>query len=225
MKNNVFLGVLGFSVLAVLVGMYVSTTMQGRPNLGFPWQIELLPDGSTKIFQVHLGQTSLGEAEQLFQEPFDLTMFVPKGKPPVIEAYFNELYIGGFKAKMVVSFDLTEEQTQPIYDRGVRVSTLGSGTRKVTLHDDDIARVRTEKIVGITYLPSIQLDAEMIENRFGTPSQKITDAVSGAEHWLYPDKGLDVTLSDNAKEVLQYVLPTNFNKLTQPLVEAANTQK
>lgn len=212
-----FLSVLGFSALALIVGMLLSVPFGNDSNLGYPWQVDVLPDGSTRVFQLQLGNTTLAQAEQLFQDEAEMTLFDPRDQKPVIEAYFNDLFIGGLKAKMVVSFDLDDEDIEAIYNRGVRISTLGSGTRKVTLDADDIARIRNEKIIALTYLPSINLEAALIQKRFGEADEKITDPVSGAVHWLYANKGVDVVLSDEQKEVVQYVLPANFAKLVEPL--------
>ena len=212
-----FLSVLGFSALALIVGMLLSVPFGNDSNLGYPWQVEVLPDGTTRVFQLQLGNTTLAEAEQLFQDEAEMTLFDPRDQKPVIEAYFNDLFIGGLKAKMVVSFDLHDEDIEAIYNRGVRISTLGSGTRKVTLDADDIARIRNEKIIALTYLPSINLEAALIQKRFGKADEKITDPVSGAVHWLYADRGVDVVLSEEQKEVVQYVLPANFAKLVAPL--------
>lgn len=217
MGRHVFLSVLGFSVLALIIGTLLSLPFGNDSNLGYPWQLEVMPDGSTRVFQVHLGQTTLAEAERLFQESAEITLFVPRDEKPVIEAYFDTLFIGGLKAKMVMSFDLSDDDIQQIYNRGVRISTLGSGTRKVSLHGDDIARIKNEKIIGLTYLPSINLEAGLIEKRFGPADDKISDSVSGGVHWLYADKGVDVVLSDEHKEVIQYVMPVNFDKLVAPL--------
>jgi hypothetical protein len=39
---------------------------------------------------------------------------------------------------------------------------------------------------------------------------------AGVEHWLYPEKGLDLMLNDSGKEVLQYVAPREFATLARP---------
>ena len=36
-------------------------------------------------------------------------------------------------------------------------------------------------------------------------------------HLLYPDKGLDVVVDGNGKELLQYVAPRDFAELREPL--------
>ena len=218
MGKHVFLTVFGISILAVVLGVYVSSLKKQEINVtGFPWQIENLPNGNTRVFNLTLGQTTIGEAEQLFREKAQINLFAPKKSAAVIEAYFDQLKVSGLKSKMVMSLDLSTETIQSIYNRGARISTLDSGTRKVTLLDEDIMLVRNSVIVGITYLPSIHLNAELIENRFGEPAEKLQDTKSDAIHWLYPAKGVDIALSESEKEVIQYVKPVDFDKLINPL--------
>ena len=215
--DNMFINILLLSIVAVIVGILLSSYKPEKPNLGFPWQIEQTADGSIKVFQIHLGETTLNDAENMFKETAEITLFAPRDGSPVIEAYFNDLSIGGLKAKLVITLGLDQDVINSIYERGERISTLGSGTRKVTLNDTDLMTVRASHITTLTYLPSINLDAELIQKRFGEPQQKIVDGES--QHWLYPEKGLDIVLNQNSKEVLQYTLPKEFDKIAQPLIK------
>lgn len=217
MGRHVFLSVLGFSIIVLLLALLISSRYGDTSNLGFPWQIDATGDGSIRVFKIHLGKTTLAEAEQLLQESPEVTLFDPPDSKPVVEAYFNDLFIGGLKAKMVASFDLSEQQIQAIYDRGVRISTLGSGTRKVTLAADDLAFISQQPVLGLTYLPSINLDEQLISKRFGEPDEKIPDHVGDGVHWLYSKLGVDVVLSEHSKEVVQYIHPREFGRLRQPL--------
>ena len=45
------------------------------------------------------------------------------------------------------------------------------------------------------------------------------------EHFLYPDKGLDLVLDSKGKEVLQYVAPADFARLRAPLGKLAGPVK
>ena len=117
---------------------------------------------------------------------------------------------------MVLGFDLTEAELNGIYNRGVRISTMGSGTRKVTMHPDDIAYLHKIAISSITYIPATNLDADIIQKRFGEPAERIQEN-DATEHWLYPQKGLDLVLNRDAKEVLQYVQPAHFSAISEPL--------
>lgn len=217
LPGNTFTSILLLSIVALVAAMFLSSYQPERTNLGYPWQIEKMADGSTKVFQIHLGHTSLKQAENLFKEAAEITLFAPRNGIPVIEAYFNDLTIGGLKAKLVTTIDLNQETINAIFDRGERISTMGSGTRKVTLSDMDLMLVRAAMITTLTYIPAVNLDAESIRKRFGEPQQILPDGDS--EHWLYPEKGLDVVLNQNAKEVLQYTLPGEFDKIMQPFVK------
>ena len=218
-----FLKVLIVSIIAVVAGILLTTTMEPAPSLGFPWQIEKQTDGTIKVFQINLGHTTLSEAEKLLKESAKITLFSPKQGSAVIEAYFNELFIGGLKAKMVLTFEVGNKEVEGMFERGLRISTLGSGTRKVTLHTDDEARMREKAVSSLTYLPSINLQTELLEKRFGVPAEKIKDTVGGADHWLYPDLGLDIALSNDSKEVLQYISPKDFSKITDPLKQTESS--
>ena len=222
MSRHVFLSVFIVSVIAVVVGVFLSPSEEQRSSLGFPWEITVMPDGTTSVFQINLGKTSLGEAEKLFKEVAELTLFKPRGdqSQPVVEAYFDKIQTGGLKAKMVLGFSLDKEQTMAIYDSGVRISTLGSGTRRVTLSSEDSRGMRSAIITSITYIPSINLQPMLVEKRFGKPASTVVERETGTVHWLYPEKGVDVALNEEAKEILQYVLPRDFTLLSDPLNKA-----
>ena len=52
------------------------------------------------------------------------------------------------------------------------------------------------------------LDEEIILARFGEPDE--CAQLDEATHFLYLEKGLDIALHDDAKEVMPYVLPNDF---------------
>ena len=76
MSRHVFLTVLIASIIAVVVGVFLSPSAEQRKSLGFPWEINVMPDGTTSVFQINLSKTSLGEAERLFKEIFQTVSFV-----------------------------------------------------------------------------------------------------------------------------------------------------
>ncbi len=59
-------------------------------------------------------------------------------------------------------------------------------------------------------MPSFNLDEEIAQARFGTPAE-IIEVDAKQKHLLYPDKGLDLILSEDGKEVLQYLPPGEFS--------------
>ena len=87
--------------------------------------------------------------------------------------------------------------------------------KKYFLSADDLPQVLNQTIVGLTFVPAVNLDETVILARFGEPAERIQS--TGVEHYLYPEKGLDIALHEESKEVLQYVSPDAFQQLVQPL--------
>lgn len=217
MKSNTFVTTL----VAALVLLAVAFLLPG-PNppgeVWLPWQIERA-NGSTRVFGLTLGQSTLAEAEARFEEEAEVSLFATEQGEYEIEAYFDDIELSGLKAKVVIASAIAAPVAEKIYQRGTRVATLGSGTRKVTLHPDDIALVRRSPIASLTYLPRAHLTEELVSKRFGEPTQRVVEAESGVVHLLYPDKGLDIAISEKEREVLQYVPPQEFERLVAPLLE------
>ncbi len=216
MGRHVFLTVLGVSILAVIIGIL----MPGQPReqtVNLPWQVELTADGSSKVFGLVLGKSTLQDAQQLFQEEAELSLFASGDGKLVVEGFFNQLTLSGLRARMVVALTYSEEELAAIFDRGARISNMGAGRRKVSLSSEDRTSALLRPIASITYLPKVNLDVELVEKRFGQPAERIKEQKKDVEHWLYPGQGLDIALSDEQKDVLQYTLPSQFGNLLAPL--------
>lgn len=218
MFRHTFLTVLFLTMIALVAGIYLTSLKNLSENyVGTPWDVKLLPSGKTSVFGLVLGESKLIEAERKFKAIAEVTLFSNDGGEHSVEGFFTDVNTAGFKAKFVVKIQLTQEEMQQMFDRGVRISTLGSGTRKIALSGEDKEHVRHSPIASITYLPSIHLDDEQIQNRFGEPARKLNDSQSDAVHWLYPEKGVDIAISESRKEVIQYVVPEKFDMLVAPL--------
>lgn len=221
MERHVFLSVLAFTLLALVVGIFVIPGQPPQQNpTDLPWQVQPVGD-SVRVFGLTLGKSTLGEAEPRFGAEAEISLFAPTKGAMAVEAFFESVTLAGLRAKLVLTADLTPEQLQGIYNRGTRIATMGSGTRKVTLSADDLALVRATPVGSITYLPRTDINAELVEKRFGVPAQKIREKgdkeQEGAVHWLYPSRGLDIALRDKGQDVLQYLPPAKFNQVMAPL--------
>ena len=216
MDSKIIAGILGFSVLALIVGILIPGGELTQSQT-LPWQIEHTADGSTRVFGLILGTSTLQDAEHKLQAAAEINLFDSPDKPRVVEAYFDKISLGGLSAKMIIEIEVSPGHMQAIFERGIRIATLGNGTRKVTLQDNDLALARNSPIISIAYLPRARLEQDLIYKRFGEPAQRITEAESNTTHWLYPQLGLDVALDADGSAVLQYVAPAEFARLTQPL--------
>lgn len=218
MKNKIFLSVLLGGLALVLIGILMPAPDSERGQF-LPWQIERTAQGATRVFGITLGETTLQTAEQQMHGSAEVTMFATPDGLYRVEAYFDKVVLGGFASKMVMVMQLSPEEVEAMYLRGARISTLGSGTNKVTLSSEDLRRAYAAPIASLAYLTRATLDDELLLKRFGEPAERVTEPESGTVHWLYPELGLDIALNSKGKAVLQYVLPKDFEALAQPLRE------
>ena len=212
MERKIALSILALTLLAIGIAIIMPGGRQVDTDPKLPWLIGVNADGSSTVFGLTLGKSSVADARKLLEEEGEVTLFMDPDGGLTIEVFFERVVLSGLKADMVMTVDLTQQEMQPLYDRGIRLSKLGSGERKVTLRPEDIDAVVAAPIHHLTYLPVANLDSDLIESRFGTPAQRIDDE-SGASHWLYPEKGLDIAVDPERKEVFQYVAPKDFERL------------
>ncbi len=212
MERKIALGILAATILAIGIAIIMPGGRQIDTDPKLPWLIGVNQDGSSTVFGLTLGKSSVADARNLLKKEGEATLFMEPDGELTIEVFFQRVFLSGLKADMVMTVDLTQQEMQPMYDHGTRVSKLGSGEQKVTLRPEDIDAVAAAPIRHLTYLPVADLDPELIESRFGTPAQLIAEK-SGANHWLYPEQGLDIAVDLERKEVFQYVAPKDFERL------------
>jgi hypothetical protein len=218
MERYTFLSVLAVTLVALALALFIPGKEAELPR-SMPWQVEQTEGGSTRVFGIELGSTTLSEVEAILKEEAEVSLFARDEGKRVVEAYFDNVDFSGLRARMVLVMALEPEEVDGMFDRGVRIANMGGGSRKVTLADIDLQRVGNTPVGVLTYIPRINLDAETIEKRFGTPARRIKEKEGVIEHWLYPEKGLDIALDPEGKEVLQYVTPGRFDSLLQPLLQ------
>jgi hypothetical protein len=100
---------------------------------------------------------------------------------------------------------------------------MESTTRRITLHPDDLAAADNLPIKAISVIPTVNLDEATVVQRFGPPGERLVVSERRV-HLLYPDKGLDVVVDADGKELLQYVAPRNFALLRDPLQASASAK-
>jgi hypothetical protein len=185
---------------------------------GLPWQIELTAEGATRVFGVMPGRTTLGEAAAHLGKDMELAVMVAKGEAGSLEMYYGNYRAGLMSAKLVLAAELDDDVIESMRRNAAETEVLKSGARKYVLGSEDHARAFDAMISSIACIPAVNLDHDIIIKRFGE-ADKIVKTSEGVTHYLYPEKGLDVILSEEGKEVLQYVAPDEFHRLREPLGE------
>jgi hypothetical protein len=205
-------------LLLVLPFLFPSSgSKQGDASLlPAPWQIEAQSDGTTRAFGLTLGRSTLEEARSLIGADPQVALIVAPGESGSVEAYFDSVQTGPVTGKMVLTLVSTAEQRAQMLKRARKADYMESTTRRVELGDEDLALAQKAAIEALVFIPAANLDEQIVLQRFGQPAERIRSG-EHREHFLYPDKGLDLQLDAKGKEVLQYVAPRDFSRLREPL--------
>lgn len=215
MDLKISLSVLAIAVFGVIGVLLILPTPDEDGIARLPWLIERDAENRVHVFNMTLGVTTLGEVRDLFNEDGKVNLFQApvsaEGEESlVVEAFFERVYLQRLRADWVLTLDLPPEALADMYERGLRISKLGSGSRKIKLDGEDAAALVDVPVRSITYLPKARLDQDLLAQRFGEPNERITEK-TGVVHWLYPDKGLDMARSPRGNVVLQYMNPADFD--------------
>jgi len=182
-----------FALLAVVLAAYpfINQSEKTETLTGLPWQIEILADGSTQVFGLHIGTSRLADAVEKLGSDMDLAIISATDAEEVgsLEMYYGHYRAGLLSGKLVLQTDISEQTIKRWRDNAPRSEYMASGlAKKYMLSPDDLVQVLDEVIVGLTFIPAVNLDEEVILARF-----------------------------EKSKEVLQYVKPANFSQLVTPL--------
>ena len=202
------LALLFIILVAVSLTYYKSGEQHSNEAVtGLPWQIDSLPGGYTRVFGITLGKTTFGEAiEQLGDDDMDLAIIAAPHESGSLEAYYSHYSAGPITGKLVLILDIAPDALSPLRARAFQ----DGGTRRYHLHPDDLPAAYRAPVKIITFLPSFNLDEEIVQARFGTPAE-ILQIHAQQKHLLYPDKGLDLIINTDDKEVLQYLSAGEFS--------------
>ncbi len=183
---------------------------------GLPWQIDRLPGGNTRVFDITLGQTTLGEAMQRLGDVMELAIIAAPHETGALEAYYSHYAAGPITGSLILVLDVAEDALLGLRTRALQ----DGGTRRYLLHPDDLPAAYLAPVKTVTFQPSVNLDEAIAQDRFGAPGEVIQDTAE-QKHMLYPDKGLDLILNEDGKDLLQYLSPLEFSAHRARLVQAA----
>lgn len=213
------LSLIAFVIAALVLPFFFPGAGQQEgvdPNSNLPWQIELDGQGGSRVFGLQPGISTLGALRQKLGNEIEVAIIAEPGEIGMVEGYYAQVALGFVLAKVIATVDIENEAISAMRDRALKAKHMESTTRRITLHPDDLAAMDALPIRAISVIPTVNLDEATVVQRFGPPGERL--AISEKRvHLLYPDKGLDVLVDGDGKELLQYVAPRQFALLRDPL--------
>lgn len=215
--KKLLLIILALTIAALIIPFVYQPSGTVQPGPGMPWDVEALPDGSSRVFGLNLGKSTLADASARLQGEPEIAIIAGQGEGGTLEAYFEIVNLGFITGKMVMTASLPAQTLLDMQKRAVKTTTQASGAHRFGLRKEDWQVAGAAQISSISLLPATRLDEAIVLARFGRPSERLRTSDT-VEHFLYPERGLDVSLDTKEKTLLQYVPPAQFSRLREPLL-------
>jgi hypothetical protein len=177
-----------------------------------PWKTAVDQEGRLTVMGVTLGDTTAAGAMGRFNAEPEIHLFLDAAGAPSLEAYFGKVSPGGVAGTLIANLRVAPRWGEAARERSVKTEQAANGDRKITLAPVDYRTSLAAPIVALTFIPSVQLDDEIVRKRFGAP-EKVLSAAGGVSYWLYPATGTVVAIDPQGKESVQYVMPARFDEL------------
>jgi hypothetical protein len=218
MDRKIILSVLAAALMAFIgIWLLLSIIPDERAGLRlYPWDATRDAAGHTRVFDLTIGESRLADVRALLDEEGKVNLFVNPDGSYAVEVYFDNIILSNIRADWIITLAMDQDQLAAMYDRGLRVSTIGSGSRKVTMAPEDVETLAEARIRSLTYLPWKSLEPRDIDGNFGPPAEQRTEQ-SGVVHWLYPHKGMDIARDNDGGVVIQYLNADDFARALAPL--------
>lgn len=219
---KLFLAVLALVIAVIVAPLFflpADHDSSAKPAEGPPWQVEVLPDGSSKVFGLTIGTSTLADARSRLGVDMQLAIVAAPGEAGSLEIFYASVNVGFVTGKLILTGDVAPATVAAMRERAVKTEYMEGVTRKSTLRVEDQEVALRAPIRAVGFIPSIDLDEDLVRQRFGPPAERIRSG-EHVEHLLYPDRGLDLILDTQGKEFLQYVAPRDFAHLREPLAAA-----
>jgi len=176
-----------------------------------PWQITVTDPQMLHVFDLDIGKTTLGQAVNILKSEYELAWFENDDQSISLEAYFLRVSLSGLRAKVILELDSKGLDMDYLKKNSGKPEILPSRAIKYPL--DDLAQIMSNKIIkSLTYIPKSSVEPELLKDRFG-PADEVITINKNSEFWLYPQKGLVMTINTKGKEAFQYIPITDFERL------------
>lgn len=189
-----------------------------------PWRIDVGTDGTSRVMGLHPGTDTLGSLQGRLGEALQPAIVARRGEVGALEALVDPFSAGFVAGRLVLSFDAPAEALARWREGAARSDVTETGARRYTLSADGAREASSVRLAGATFVPALSLSAEDVTQRFGAPAA-VQAGDEGLQTWLYPDRGLAISLQPGRKAVLQYVAPTDFERRLRPVMTPAASDR
>lgn len=188
---------------------------------GLPWQIEPV-EGSIKVFNLTLGQSTLTDAMTVFGDDHQLAIMLKPDQAASLEMYFPSLRLGALSGKLIIVADMNAGEVEQFLQQAKKADRLETGAKKVSLIAEQKSKAMTHAIKAMTFVPTARLDENIVLQHFG-PAAQIMELSETVKAYLYPRTGVHIIVNSKGKDFIEYSHPKAFSDVPQVLLKRLTT--
>lgn len=217
----IFCVVLGLSAWQLVLQHPPSST-QTQAH-GLPWQVERLPENTTRVFNLHPGIDTLAQARSILGEDFKFGIIAKDGELGALELFYTRFQTGHLTGKLVLIADLPPETLKQLKQQADKRTVLSNGSSIYTLKSAATEQAWQARIKHIHYVPTVSLNQSMVTDFFGEPSITYVQA-ENVTLYAYPELGISIYVDNKGKDFIIYQRPDDSTAPSQealPTIEKA----
>lgn len=181
-----------------------------------PWSLEKTAQG-LRVLGVIPGKTKLREASRAWMRDLEFAVFVDDRGVARLEAFAGKLDFGGVEGRVVLPLSGEDAALKRYIDESPKKRLQQSGALRYAVADAEKPVLMERVVERIVFVPVYEdLDAVILEARFGRPEQR-TSLPEGRELWMYPGKGLLLSLDPQGREAFHFTEPERFGEMLELL--------
>lgn len=124
-----------FSLLiaVLLVYPFLNESKNTEVVTGLPWQLDVLPDGSTRVFGLHLGMSRLSDVLRILgEDDMELAIIAATDEVGSLEMYYGHYRAGVITGRLVVRASASEQNIKAWRKNAPKFDYTANGQAKNT---------------------------------------------------------------------------------------------
>ncbi len=186
------------------------------------WETSLSPEEEMEIFGLTLNESTLQDAIATFGNRVTVTIYETEDGDQ-IEGYFRETKAGPFIGRMAFTLKDSDKNLDSIKAQLDPEIAPMSRNKSYKITSNLSPLFLDIPLFSLAFIPTqIVLTPEDIKMRFGEPDLIMEETINGKNtgtiHYLYPDKGIDISTDQQKRSIIQYISPRYFEqKIIEPI--------
>lgn len=202
-------------LLAVMgVLLLLSACGKSDPQVvdNLPWDITSTEQGTTCVFHLELGKTTLRQAIEQWHSFPELAVMQSRTNELSLEAYFGKQRLGLFEAKLVAELVADPAILEKFSQEQIKREPQASGAWRLSVSEANVKLANDFLIKYLIYIPVVNYEPELIRARFGEGAE-IVNLTATVDAWFYADRNLAMLIDAKGGDMFYYSSPQDFPQL------------